>query len=125
MGFGKKGGLYSNNKMPLLDSIYKRNYKYKKELAKKATYHEKLFYLLLKHHEQKFIFQKGFLKPFHRIVDFYIPNKKLIIEIDGEYHKDTVEKDRIKDEMWAKKGYQTLRITNKQVDMIFKDEQFP
>jgi len=61
-------------------------------------------------------FQKGFLRPFHRIVDFYIPKHKIIIEVDGGYHKGTVRKDAIKDDRWlSERGCETIRIKNEEV----------
>ena len=59
------------------------------------------------------MFQKGFLKPFHRIVDFYLPQYRLIIEIDGGYHNDTKDKDDIKGKVWGR--FKTLRILNEDV----------
>lgn len=49
------------------------------------------------------------------IVDFYIPYWKLIIEVDGEYHKDQQEYDKKRDANLAKIGFKTLRFTNERV----------
>lgn len=91
-----------------------RNAKYIVELRKKATRQELKVKEYLDSQNIRAMFQKGFLKPFHRIVDFYIPKHRLIIEIDGGYHKDCVDKDLIKDLVWGR--FKTLRITNEQVD---------
>lgn len=93
-----------------------RNSKYRLQLKKKATKQELIFKEYLGELGIKFIFQKGFLKPFHRIADFYIKKYRLIVEIDGPYHQDTVEKDFYKDEVWRKLRFRTLRILNEQVD---------
>lgn len=62
---------------------------------------------------ERYIFQKGFLKPFHRIVDFYLPKKKTIVEVDGGYHKHTRERDALKDKLWLEqRGMKTIRIPN-------------
>lgn len=89
---------------------------YRKELTINATETELIVRAFLSEKNIKHKFQKTFINPFHRIVDFYIPKKKLIIEIDGGYHKETVEKDKHKDELWLKeRGCQTIRILNEDV----------
>jgi very-short-patch-repair endonuclease len=50
----------------------------------------------------------------NRFVDFFIPSKKLFIEVDGEYwHKDRKELDAKKDEDATECGFQTIRIPAK------------
>jgi very-short-patch-repair endonuclease len=89
---------------------------YRKELAQNATKAELIVREFLKDNEVKHKFQKTFIMPFHRIVDFYIPKKKIIIEVDGGYHLNIVEKDLLKDKLWLeKRGCKTIRITNEQV----------
>ncbi len=51
-------------------------------------------------------------------VDFYLPQAKLVIEIDGQQHKlDDVQRvsDNIRDEYLSKKGIKTIRITTKEL----------
>lgn len=92
-----------------------RNSLYRGELKQKATPAEILFEEWLKEQNIRYMFQKGFLKPFHRIVDFYIPKTRTIIEIDGGYHSYIEDKDNKKDLIWSKKGYKTIRIRNEEV----------
>ena len=47
------------------------------------------------------------------IVDFFCPQKALIVEIDGDTH-DSI-KDAIRDEMNEYLGYKTIRFTNAEV----------
>ena len=56
----------------------------------------------------------------HFIVDFYIPDYKLIIEIDGKIHntRERKECDIFKDNMLKVYGLSVLRITN---DVIIYD----
>lgn len=61
-----------------------------------------------------------------RFVDFYIPDKNLFVEIDGEYwHKYSSEADSKKDEFALKEyGIKTVRISAKksielQLEQIF------
>lgn len=99
-----------------LKQSQKNNLKYVKELRKKETNAEKIVKKYLKDNKVRHIFQKGFLTPFHRIVDFYIPKKKIIIEIDGEIHNTTILKDKYKDIMfWKERKMKTLRVKNSQV----------
>lgn len=94
----------------------KTNSKYRKQLKKKATKAELIFKKYAESLNYKVMFQKGFVTPFSRIADFYIPKYSLIIEIDGGYHKDIKAKDDFKDLMWLRKrGIRTLRILNDEV----------
>jgi very-short-patch-repair endonuclease len=56
----------------------------------------------------------------HFIVDFYIPDYKLIIEIDGKIHntRERKECDIFKENMLKVYGLSVLRITN---DVIIYD----
>lgn len=94
-----------------------RNSLYAEQLKQRYTKTEKIFGDYLWENKVYFKFQKGFLVPFHRIVDFYLPDFNLIIEIDGGYHQDekTNAKDTLKDEVWIRKGYTTIRILNEDV----------
>ncbi len=51
------------------------------------------------------------------IPDFYIANKKLIIEVDGSIHKvsEIMNLDKIKDELIMKRWFKILRITNEEI----------
>jgi len=94
--------------------IQRNNSKYRITLIKKATKEELIFKQYLNDNHIKFNFQKGFFKPFHRICDFYIKKYRLIIEIDGGYHKETKAKDDLKDKLWSR--FKTLRILNEQIN---------
>jgi very-short-patch-repair endonuclease len=59
-------------------------------------------------------FQQGFYAPFYRIVDFYLPDQNIAIEIDGACHDP--EKDSRRDEWFSReRGITVLRFTNKQI----------
>jgi very-short-patch-repair endonuclease len=47
------------------------------------------------------------------IVDFFCPEKGLIVEVDGDTHDP--EKDRIRDQINASRGFATIRFTNADV----------
>lgn len=115
----KQNGKY-NNKDKELSA---KNSLYRMQLRNKVTEAEKIFGDYLWNNKVYFTFQKGFFTPFHRIADFYIPALKLIIEIDGGYHINTIDKDFTKDYLWLKKRHiSTLRIKNEQIiDSSFKE----
>jgi len=100
-----------------------RNHKFRQKLLSNPTKAEVIVKKYLDENwkklglNKKVMFQKGFLLPFHRIVDFYILKRKIIIEIDGGYHynKETKELDRVKDVEWRVNKFKTLRIKNEQV----------
>jgi very-short-patch-repair endonuclease len=91
-----------------------------KMLNKKKTEHEKIFEsLLLKHGIHFFINKPISLDSSgtrYRIADFYLPSKKVLIEIDGKYH----EREHIKQYDMRKDssvGFRTFRYTNEDVEM--------
>ncbi len=61
-------------------------------------------------------------------VDLYLPQASLIIEIDGEQHRLSVEEDRQRDLHTSKYGVETIRITTKELEsenesFLFKIDQ--
>lgn len=99
--------------------------KYKKELIKKSTKSELIFKNRLDKIGLKYIFQKGFLagKTFV-IADFYIPEKKLVIEIDGSIHylKYVAFRDKLKDEYYKTRRFNVIRIKNENVESFDLNE---
>lgn len=65
--------------------------------------------------DEQFIYQK---------VDFYLQRFKLVIEIDGGHHNDTVQKyqDSERDEYLKENGIKTIRISTEQI--YSKDNSF-
>jgi Uncharacterized protein conserved in bacteria len=51
------------------------------------------------------------------IVDFYCPEKKLVVEVDGSIHeeKDVAEHDKDRDETFRDKGLRVLHIPNQEI----------
>lgn len=89
------------------------------DLRKRATWAEKIFNdKMRKACPVKYQFQRGFIKGgYFAITDFYIPSRKICIEIDGDYHKDPEQqkKDKRRDN-WLRnvRGMKVCRLTNKQ-----------
>jgi very-short-patch-repair endonuclease len=100
----------------------RRNSKYRRELIRRATSSELKFRNILEGKGVKYIFQKGFIASnFHCIVDFYIPRKKICIEIDGGIHNSETQsiKDRMRDSYLINtRGFKVIRIKNEEVDDI-------
>ena len=57
------------------------------------------------------------------IVDFYIPKKQLVIEIDGVQHltQEHKEKDRARDKYLEEQGLTVLRFPNRSIRENFAD----
>uniref|UniRef100_A0A6H1ZDK0 DUF559 domain-containing protein n=1 Tax=viral metagenome TaxID=1070528 RepID=A0A6H1ZDK0_9ZZZZ len=71
--------------------------KFARRLKKKQTLHEKKFALLLKKMDIKFFLQKFFKTKAksgdrYYIVDFYLPDKKIVVEINGRHHQNEDQK---------------------------------
>ncbi len=51
------------------------------------------------------------------IVDFVCLSRRIVVEIDGGYHNDSLvkENDKIREDFLAKKGYAVLRFSNEEV----------
>ena len=103
-----------------MDSIKNKNLAdLARSLRKNMTRHERhLWYDFLKHlpvmvHRQKVI------GPY--IVDFYIAENKLVIELDGSQHYAGPGKqaDAIRDAYFRKQGLTVLRYANSDVDHRF------
>jgi len=65
-------------------------------------------------HDYKFRRQHG-IGPY--IVDFFCPEKKVAIEIDGDTHceEDQEVKDKIRDKYLTSLGVRTIRYTNREI----------
>ncbi|MFA5995597.1 MAG: endonuclease domain-containing protein [Patescibacteria group bacterium] len=83
-----------------------------KQLRNKPTAAENLLWQKLK---GKQLCGKKFRRQYplySYIADFYCHDKKLLIEVDGEIHKQQQTKDTNRDQMLHEYGYYTLRFTN-------------
>ena len=92
----------------------KIEYKQRRQtLRNNMTEPEKRLWGILRNHQLgvKFRRQHGIG---HYIVDFYCPELKLIIEVDGESHfsEDAQAYDKIRDKFMLELGLTTIRITN-------------
>ena len=105
---------YSSNK--------KEFKKFRKTLRNNSTSAEATLWNLLKNkqlNDMKFRRQHSIGK---YIVDFYCPNRNLIIEIDGDPHGDysQIQKDEARDKYFEAKGYKVIRFENR---FVFQDPE--
>lgn len=88
-------------------------------LRKEMTPQErKLWYRYLKNYSVKMYRQR----PIDRfIVDFYCPNARLIIELDGNQHytREGQEYDQIRTEILEQYELEVIRFSNSQIDQQF------
>lgn len=85
------------------------------ELMKNSTKAELSVFWKLHKSKIKFLYQAPFLfKTNIYFADFYLQDKNLILEIDGEYHETQEQKanDRKRDSDFKKHGIKTVRIPN-------------
>ncbi len=86
----------------------------RRELRNTATPEEILLWEKLKNNQVGSIFRRQFGIGCY-IADFYCPEKKLAIEVDGEYHSQTREYDRERDSFFNSCGVETMRIKNSEI----------
>lgn len=101
---------------------YNKNYKERaRNLRKNMTQEErKLWYLYLKNNKYRFLRQKTIE---NYIVDFYCPNKKIVIELDGSQHytTDGLEYDKIRTELLNAYNLKVIRFSNYEINYKFKE----
>ena len=49
------------------------------------------------------------------IADFYIPELRLVIELDGDSHDNRIEKDRVRDRYLSGQGCAVIRFQNRDI----------
>ena len=69
--------------------------------------------VLMQRHRDICLLSQVVIGPY--IADFYIPNLKLVIEVDGSSHFGREQYDRQRDLYMERKGYRILRFTNTEV----------
>jgi very-short-patch-repair endonuclease len=97
---------------------------YAKSLTEKATAWELLFKANLECWEINFVFQKPVVcnKDSLFILDFYLPEYKVAVELDGAQHytKEGKKKDKRRTRLLKKEGIHVLRVPNSLVNTITK-----
>lgn len=88
------------------------------KLRQNATVHEKIFLKMLKSAKIDFIFQKAFYNhSFFLIADFYLPEHKLCVELNGSQHytPESIAKDTKRAEWLLSQGITVWHIVNRDV----------
>ncbi len=98
-------------------SGFRRTIPLRRQLRRNTTVAEKIFWTKVarrQFYNLKFRKQHGIG---NYIVDFYCPEKKLIIEIDGDTHADeeVIEEDEIRSKYLISLGYKIVRYTNSDI----------
>jgi len=86
-----------------------------REMRHEPTQAEDVLWQRLRHHQiagAQFRRQHP-VGPF--IVDFYCPNAKLVVEVDGPIHQYTSEEDAVRQEYLEALELRVIRFTNEQV----------
>lgn len=123
----KNDATYWGEKKRNINFLYvERAKEFRKDLIKRATKEEKIFRSFLERKGIKYQFQKivyirdkdALIKKFY-ILDFYLPDYKLAVEIDGDYHntKEQMELDAERESIIIKHypNVSFLRIKNQDV----------
>lgn len=104
----------------------KRLEKYAEKLKTNKTYYEHLFLESLSKENNLFYRFQQVIAPY--IVDFYFPHKKLILEIDGNFHTEDINQesdDSARDDYIMSLGLTIWRISNDDIflrrDKIIKN----
>jgi very-short-patch-repair endonuclease len=110
-----------------LDAKRSKNSRYARNLRANPTHSEVVFKSKIQGLSLgKVMFQKGFIsKGLHCIVDFYLPDYKLVIEIDGAYHNNDkqIEKDKHRDIYLTKtRHFNLIRMTNEQACSMGRED---
>lgn len=94
-----------------------------RELRKHSTQAEQIFwehvrdrkFLKKKFYKQHPLFFDLYGKETFFIADFYCHENKLVIEIDGAYHKRQIEHDALRTDIINFLGIEVIRFTNEEV----------
>src|SRR5262245_3529483 len=89
----------------------------RRELRKNSTETEKSLWFELRNKKLGIKFKRQHSIGGY-ITDFYCPNYKLIIELDGEIHnsKEAKKYDEIRDNYFKELGIRVLRFSNEEVE---------
>lgn len=88
-----------------------------KEFRKKSTRAEVLLWSALRNKRMDGVeFHRQ--RPFERyVLDFYAPSVKLVIEVDGEVHESSSQKeyDKMREDFLKEHGLKVIRFRNEQI----------
>ncbi len=86
-----------------------------RELRRDQTLFEALLWKILRDRQlENYKFRRQHPIPPY-IADFACPARKLVVELDGRYHDETVERDQNRDAVLTEQGWRVLRFSNVQL----------
>ena len=85
-----------------------------RELRKSMTSAEILLWYKIRNRNLGYRFTRQYIFDDRYIVDFYCPEKRLVIEVDGGQHNENPA-DEIRDDYMQSKGCMVLRLWNNEV----------
>ena len=104
------------NRQTMQNDYQKEKLALRRKLRSNPTNAKMLMWRVLRKKQTGFRFRRQ--HPIGRyIVDFYCPEVRLVIEVDGDVHslEASVEYDEIRDEFIRAQDYEILRVTNNEV----------
>ncbi len=86
----------------------------RQQLRNRATEAERILWSCLKKNILKYKFIRQYSVEGY-VVDFYCPEKRLAIELDGEQHKQNIEYDAYRTKLLEAYGIKVIRFWNDEV----------
>ncbi|KKS33280.1 MAG: hypothetical protein UU93_C0001G0111 [Candidatus Amesbacteria bacterium GW2011_GWA2_42_12] len=86
----------------------------RKQLRNRATEAERILWSCLKNNKLGYKFIRQYSVEGY-VVDFYCPDKRLAVELDGEQHKSNVEYDEYRTKLLNAWGVKVIRFWNQEV----------
>lgn len=88
---------------------------YRRELRERSTKVEQLIWAVVRNRKLAGLKFRRQHSVGHYIADFACLAPRLIIELDGEYHRETEEADAMRQRFLEAEGFQVLRFANSDV----------
>ena len=92
----------------------------RKELRRNSTPQEEALWNELRGNKLGFRFRRQHSVGGY-ILDFYCFSKRLIIEVDGDFHNLTKEYDAVRDKFFTDLDYKVLRFKNRDVETKLRE----
>jgi len=86
----------------------------RRELRNNATFEEKLLWKYLQNKKLGFKFIRQYSIEGY-VVDFYCPAKRLVIELDGNFHKNNLNYDKYRNKYLGAFNIKVIRFWNQEI----------
>lgn len=88
---------------------------HRRELRERSTKAEQLIWAVVRNRRLAGLKFRRQHSVGHYITDFACLDPKVVVELDGEYHRETEEADAARQRFLKSEGFQVLRFTNSDV----------